>query len=338
MPEVSPEMAEKVLSADLRNVIKKVGDGVPLSPAEREMMERYLAASAEIEDLAKARSAALLRRWATGGKLSKDERKEVEAHFASEGKSGRAQRVASENYKDPYRVYAEKIWPGKNLDTSVRTLKRWVKVGKEVQDLPPFDTLSEMARWYERHFRSNNAPEYLRRFEDQAPADQGSADAPPPAADGSPGDDSSGATPMFIDLEAETTADDGLRKIRALANSTYEQLEEALKVGRTSLAKELRKEWQSLMATQRQWEKDIVKIQEGKGEVLRTRVVNSELVMIFTAISQSYYAGSIKLIDRLAPEMPANEKHALAIESRDGAFLHLKETRFEPAWTSARQS
>lgn len=335
MPEVSPEMAEKVLSADLRNVIKKVGDGVPLSPAEREMMERYLAASAEMEDLAKARSAALLRRWATGGKLSKDERKEVDAHFANEGKSGRAPRVTSENYEHPYRIYAEKIWPGKNIDTSVRTLKRWVKVGKEVQDLPPFDTLSEMARWYERHFRSNNAPEYLRRFEEAA-SPEPSKD-PPPAA-GEDKTDDAGGTPMFIDLDTETTADDGLRKIRALANSTYLQLEEALKVGRTSLAKELRKEWQSLMATQRQWEKDIVKIQEGKGEVLRTRVVNSELVMIFTAISQSYYAASIKLIQRLAPELPANEKHALAIESRDGAFLHLKETRFEPAWISARQS
>lgn len=336
MPEVSPEMAEKVLSADLRNVIKKVGDGVPLSPAEREMMERYLAASAEMEDLAKARSAALLRRWATGGKLSKDERKEVDAHFTSEGKAGRAPRLVSDRYEHPLRIYAEKIWPGKNIDTGVRTLKRWVKTGKAVQDLPPFDTLHELARWYERHHRANNAPEYLRRFEDQASADD--ADAPPPAGEASQGDESAGVSPMFIDLDAEVTADDGLRKIRALANSTYEQLEIELKRGRTAAAKELRKEWQSLMATQRQWEKDIVKIQEGKGEVLRTRVVNSELVMIFTAISQSYYAATIKLIQRLAPEMPANEQHGLAIESRDGAFLHLKETRFEPAWTSARQS
>jgi hypothetical protein len=99
MPEVSPEMAEKVLSADLRNVIKKVGDGVPLSPGEREMMERYLAASAEMEDLAKARSAALLRRWATGGKLSKLELKEIEAHFASEGTSPRpSPRIVSDRY------------------------------------------------------------------------------------------------------------------------------------------------------------------------------------------------------------------------------------------------
>lgn len=299
MPEVAPEMAEKV------------GNGVPLSPSEREMMERYLAERAGMEDLAK----------------------EVDEHCASAGQSGRTLRLASDKYKHPLRVYAAKIWPEKNVDTGVRTLKRWVKTGKGAQDLPPFDDLPSLARWYERHHRANNAPEYLRRFEE---ADD--SPPPPPVGPASAGDESAGASPIFIDLEAEVTADDGLRKIRALGNSIYEQLEIELRRGRTAAAKELRREWQSLMAIQRQWEKDIVKIQEGKGEVLRTRVVNSELVMIFTAISQSYYAATIKLIQRLAPEMPSNEQHVLAIESRDGAFLHLKDTRFEPAWISARQN
>lgn len=334
MPEVSPEMAEKVLSADLRNVIKKVGDGVPLSPGEREMMERYLAASSEMEDLAKARSAALLRRWATGGKLSKDERKEVDAHFADEGKGGATRKLVTDRYEHPLRIYAAKIWPDKNIETGVRNLKHWIKKGKEAQDLPPLDAPHELARWYERNHRANSAPASLLRFE-SAESDPG---PPHNAPDSPPGDREEVGTPQMIDLDSEFTADDSLRKVRALADSTYKQLEIELAKGRTASARELRKEWQSLIATQRQWEVAITKIQEGKGEVLRTRIVNSELVMIFTAISQCYYAGMIKVIKRLAPEMPAAEQHALAIESRDGAFQHLKDSRFEPAWTSAKQS
>jgi len=329
-------MAEKVLSADLRNVIKKVGDGVPLSPAEREMMERYLAASAEMEDLAKACSAALLRRWATGGKLSKAELKEVDAHFASEGKAG-GQRLVSDRYEHPLRVYAERIWPDEKVETGVRKLKRWVQKGKAAQDLPPFDAPQDLARWYERHHRANTAPAYLRRFEDSAPPSASGTASSPPAKDGQE-DEGPPLPPMLLGTGEEMDSDVGLRQARILVEATFKQMSLALEKRNMKEYNSLRREWQSFVGILRQWEKDMVKIQEGKGEVLRTRVVNTELVRIFTAISQCYYNGLLKIIRDLAPEMPGAEQHALAIERRDEAFLHLKESRFEPAWTSAKQS
>lgn len=329
MPEVSPEMAEKVLSADLRNVIKKVGDGVPLSPGEREMMERYLAASAEMEDLAKARSAALLRRWATGGKLSKLELKEIEVHFASEGASPRpSPRIVSDRYEHPLRIYAGKIWPDKDIETGVRTLKRWIKKGKDAQDLPPFDEIRDLARWYERHFRAASAPASLRRFEEEQP----SSPPPPSAQDKEENADSSPLPPMMLGSDVEMDSDVGLQQVKTLVDATFRQMRVALERNNQREYQSLRKEWQSLVGTLRQWEKDMVKIQEGKGEVLRTRVINSELVRIFTTLGQSFFNSLLKTIKDLAPAMPPDEQRALALAQRDLIFLHLKGSRFEKSW------
>lgn len=331
MPEISPEMAEKVLSADLRNVIKKVGDGVTLSPAEREMMERYLAASAEVEDLAKARLAAMLRRWATGSKFSKAEMKELEAHFAgSSGSPGKPKRLTAERYDRPLRFYAEQIWPGKEIDSGVRTLKRWVAKGKKAGDLPPFDDLPSLAGWYERHHRYATAPEELRRFEVR--------EAPPaptraPEEPSSEKDDDDRLPSMTLDLDGDFTADEGLRQIRALVKATYEQMEIALKSRQTTTYRSLRREWQALINTQRQWEKDILKIQEGKGEVLRTRVINSELVRIFTAAGQSFFNALMKTLQDHAPHLSPEDQRKIALRHRDDVFTHLRGTRFESAWT-----
>lgn len=330
MPEVSPEMAEKVMSADMRNIIKKVGDGSPLSPSEREIMGRYLAASAEVEDLARARIAALLRRWATGSKFSKSELKELEAHFAgNEDKPGRPARLTQERYDHPLRVYAERIWPDEKLESCVRTLKRWIRKGKKASDLPPFDDFPRLGAWYERHHRCKTAPDYLRRFETLAEKPAGAAPAAAPADSG----EADQLPAMTLDLDAEYASDTGLRQVRALVQATYEQMEKALRLGQSTQYRSLRREWQQLVTTQRQWEKDIIKIQEGRGEVLRTRVINSELVRIFTASGQSFFNALLKVLQDHAPHLTPEEQRRIALERRDSVFTHLRGTRFESTWT-----
>lgn len=329
MPEVSPEMAEKVMAADMRNIIKKVGDGSPLSPSERELMGRYLAASAEVEDLAKARIAALLRRWATGSKFSKSELKELEAHFSgTEAKPAKPSRLTHDRYDQPLRVYALKIWPDKDTVSSVRTLKRWIAKGKKTSDLPPFDDFPRLAAWYERHHRYAAAPDFLRRFETDE-------DTPPPST--SPreegGSEEEHLPSMTLNLDVEVNADTGLRQVRALVQATYDQMEKALKAGNSTQYRSLRREWQQLVTTQRQWEKDIVKIQEGRGEVLRTRIINSELVRIFTTSGQSFFNALLKVLQDHAPQLPPEEQRRIALEHRDAVFTHLRGTRFESTWT-----
>ena len=77
----------------------------------------------------------------------------------------------------------------------------------------------------------------------------------------------------------------------------------------------------------------MVKIQEGKGEVLRTRVINSELVRIFTTLGQSFFNALLKVIKDVAPTLPPEEQRALALAQRDAVFLHLRGSRFEKSWT-----
>lgn len=335
MPEISPEMAEKVLSADLRNVIKKVGDGAPLSTAEREMMQRYLASSAEVEDLAKARAASMLRRWATGSKFSKAELKELEAHFAGEVGGKKPTSLTADHYDHPLRVYAARIWPDKEVDSGVRTLKRWVKKGKTSHDFPPFDDLPRLAAWYERHHRYVQAPEELRRFE--AEAESEAPDPEIPEA-GEEGEEDDRLPAITLDINGEFTADEGLRQIRALVKATYKQMEIALERRQATTYRSLSREWKGLINTQRQWEKDILKIQEGKGEVLRTRVINSELVRIFTTTGQSFFNKLLKTLQQHAPHLSPEEQRRIALEGRDEVFTHLRGTRFESAWTPDSQS
>jgi hypothetical protein len=336
MPEVSPDLAEKVLSADLRNVIKKVGDGSALSPTEREMMERYLA-----EDLQKVRAAALLRRWATGGKLNKGEQQEIRAFVGSASPATETteapSRLRSDQYQQPLRVYANQIWPEKRTDNSVRTLKRWVALGREAdpQDFPPFDQPDQLAAWFERH-HTWKAPDDLKRFE--AGAETGKTAVPPVAE--SPGADPEEAAlppmpPMLLDLDADMTADVGLQQVKTLVQATFNQMQVALKRENMTAYNSLRREWQQLVGILRQWEKDIVKIQEGRGDVLRTRVINTELVRIFTTIGQSFFNSLLKVLDDHAPQLPADERRRIALDQRDLAFLHLKGSRFETAWTAS---
>lgn len=223
-------------------------------------------------------------------------------------------------YAQALRFYAEILWPGKDPESGVRTLKRWVKKGKASGDAPPFDDLPGIATWYERHHRYAVAPEELRRFEVQVGEKVEEEDAP------------AEMPVMTLNLDGDHTADEGLRQCRALVQATYEQMEVALKQRQTKAYQSLRREWQSLINTQRQWEKDILKIQEGKGEVLRTRVINSELVRIFTASAQSFFNATLKTLQDHAPHLPGDEQRRIALEKRDEVFTHLRGTRFDSAW------
>ena len=75
-----------------------------------------------------------------------------------------------------------------------------------------------------------------------------------------------------------------------------------------------------------------MKIQEGKGEVLRTRVVNSELVRIFTTLGQSFFNALDKVLLDHAPTISADVRRKVALEMRDNVFLHLRGSRFEKSW------
>lgn len=145
--EVPPELAGKVLAADIRNVVTKVSGGGNLTTAERELMERYLATEAAPDHLGKTRLASLLRRWALGQRLNKPELDEIGGLLPDARQH--ATLLTRESYLHPQAHY-EKVYgltPNRG-----RTIKRWIKTGRDRSppDLPPLDHPEQMAGWWSR--------------------------------------------------------------------------------------------------------------------------------------------------------------------------------------------
>jgi hypothetical protein len=324
MADLSPEIAGKVLGADLRNLVQKIGGGDTLSTAERELMERYLTLSTPPEELIKARRIALTRKWATGGKLSKEEQKEAGIPDPAPALS----RQTSDRYQKPLEHYA------KIYGRDKRNIKRWIKDGREAspQDFPPFDEPSAMAAWF-RRVKGQEPRENLTRFEredgDAEPAEKQSL-----IASGDDDDDDPSPLPA-MNLESVAggvSGDIALQQIQSLVQATFKQMQLALKAQRMKEYKTLFIEYKQLVQVQRSWEKDIVKIQEGRGEVLRTREVNTELVQIFTTLGHSFYNVLLKTIRQFSPQMPYTQQRTLAKSLVDGCYTHAKKTRWASAW------
>lgn len=334
MRAIPPDLASKVIGADLRNLVKKVSDGSVLTQGEREMMERATVEGVLPEALQKARAAALLRRFALGQNLSKDQKSELSQVLPVTKPV--AKRVTSETYLHKLKHYVSIL--GIEGKDPTKKLKRWIAAGraKTPPDLPPFDDPPQMADWWRRCMEIR-VPHYLLRFEqrgDTPPPQEHEAPPPPPAANGGkpPPPGEALGMPMMLDMGAEVSSDLGLQQIRALVVATFDQLQRCLASGHLSQANQYRREWQTLVGTLRQWEKDIVKIQEGKGEVMRTRIINTELVRIFNVMRQSFTNTMLDLCEQLAPQMPPQERRELVLKQRDKCFTHLKGTRFSQTY------
>lgn len=338
MSDAPKDLAEKVLGAELRNVVKKVGEGGTLTASEHERMQRSTMGDIQPEELHEKRVAALLRRFTLGQDLSKEQRREISGYLPV-GKPI-ARRLTSENYRYKLAHYVQVLGlEGKDPE---RKLKRWIAKGREKNptDFPPFDEPHLMAEWWRRNMEWR-VPLNIARLEQQQGDEQevtapgGPPAASPPGASSNPTTGSTGeqpGVPMMLDLGAEVASDMGLVQIRALVTATFDLLQRCLSQGLMTQANNYRREWQTLVGTLRQWEKDIVKIQEGKGEVLRTRVINTELVRIFTVIRQSFTNEMLALVEMLKPEMPPAERRELVLRRRDKCFVHLRATRFSSTY------
>lgn len=133
-------LAKKVTAADLRNTIKKVGDGGNLSPADRQMFIAFASAEDQAA-MREARTSALLRKWLSGGRLTKAEQAEI-AHLLPAA----ASRVVSDQYKRAPEDYG-------HIGIQRRTFFRWKGHGEmcpDGADLPPFDQPEMLESWYER--------------------------------------------------------------------------------------------------------------------------------------------------------------------------------------------
>lgn len=144
----------------------------------------------ELETMQDARTASLIRRWLAGKKLTDEEKIEVHQRadipldVLSAGPSSPGAREAVSKLKST-RKHAK--YPKKLPEYAAvfgqtdRTIKRWVKRGKETGELPPLDNPPHMAAWWRRNM-DNQVPDYLLGFVTTPDPLANSSDVRSPAA------------------------------------------------------------------------------------------------------------------------------------------------------------
>lgn len=193
--KLPPDLARKVLGADLRNIVKKAGEGATLSGPERKIVQEFLEEKSEPEELLAARRNALIARWASGGKLSATEFAEIEDHLPVEVRIENEEESAIfepvSELKPEIRSHGR--YPKKQAFyadfygyKSTKTIKRWIAKGRaaDSQDFPPLDSPELMPTWYRRHHKQK-VPENLIDRANQAEQENVS---PPDSAEETPKD------------------------------------------------------------------------------------------------------------------------------------------------------
>ena len=160
---ITPELAAKVLDADLRNIVKKVSDGGILSPSERQMLQN--AAFPESQAKAK-RAVALALKYSSGSRLTASELAEVrEMHPGFAPEAAPAPEPTPDDGRPPLDLTPEPApskgdgelskqqldkW-GAMYGVEHRQLRRWIDRGREKKDPCPLDDPSAMPRWVEKN-------------------------------------------------------------------------------------------------------------------------------------------------------------------------------------------
>lgn len=284
------------------------------------------------DELHQARRAALTRKWATGGKLTREEMEEAGLPDAAPS----LKQQTSGRYQHALAYYA------KLYDRDVKNIKRLIAKGRIAlpPDFPPLDQPAEMADWFRRNM-GQEPRQNLTKFECEADDEQldkvisqiKPSKAEKLASDEGDDDDPSPLPPMNIDGGGHAIGGDlALLQVQTLVQATFKQMQLALRHQRMKEYKTLFIEYKQLVQVQRSWEKDIIKIQEGRGEMLRTREVNTELVQIFTTLGHSFFNAFLKTIRQFAPTMSYTHQRTLAKSLTDGCYSHVKKTRWTSAW------
>lgn len=212
----------------------------------------------------------------------------------------------------------------------MRSVQAWLAKGRETGTAPPLGDPAALLLWLRSWSRRPPPAGVVAAAEGLPPALELAGVMPEPA----PEADAEAAgmvVPVIADQDAGV--DVGLRQAQALVAATWEELQAAIKGGRTSAAARLRREWREAVVTLRQWEKDITKLREERGSVLRSSRLAGEVSIILGVIAQSFAVALQDGIAAAAPGMQPDEVRRRALTLRDACFKHLRETRFATAWS-----
>lgn len=217
---------------------------------------------------------------------------------------------------------------GERYGASPRTVRSWVETGKEAEprDLPPLHHPPSMPGWFRAHY-AKRVPEGI----EAAAALYAEAQASGPREAG--GDaastaknflsDSGGGTggtssknkeapplgelidSIELELAPELEADTFVVQLRSVAQMAYGEYVKALREKRRTAAREWRKDWLDAVTKLRQWEKEILAIQQEKGFLVRRSELVGELAGIAGAIARNITKGFEGCVDDVLSRLPA---------------------------------
>lgn len=287
-----PDLARKVLGADLRNIVKKAGDGATLTSQERNLIREFLSEKIEPEELLATRRNSLLQMWAAGRKLSPDEFAEIADHLPAEA------RTPTKSAPDLVLEATPATVPGKYrhkiahyatfYEQSDRTIKRWIGSGRKKDDPTPLDDPILMPSWFPRHHK-HRVPEILLKraaearavAPDAVPAETTESEAPPPPRTYSPPSE----LPIGSGFEAE------LQRVRDEARKGAGILADAEKSGVHADIEAARRQYDRALKLLREYERDAPKILAGMGSLVDQSVVEALLLPKHAAIRADLEAG-----------------------------------------------
>lgn len=239
-PQVSPELAAKVLAASTRNAIKGVGEGGSLPAAQRKEMEGALTPELAIQ----RRSAALLAKFCAGGDLSPAQWEEIrQSHpgfaeqpappstesFALAIEPDRSVKLTKDAEARYEKLYGKK-W---------RQIRRWIDRGVEQGDPCPLHDPVAMPAWWSRNMKWRVPAEIEQAAVDANKSPQESPKNIPESEADSPQIPPSAPLGKPIDLESiDPEEGDRLRELKQIQSAKFTQLREALKRGEDCTAME----------------------------------------------------------------------------------------------------
>lgn len=337
--ELTPDLAEKVLSADQRNILRQVSEGRPLNTSQRQMVMGLAAVDAKPEELVKARVNALLKKWLDGGRLSRTEREEIAALFPdaafiiqgtadTEAPAPLTEKEVLERYK-----------------LSRPTFFRWKAHGASLPDgpdAPPWEDPAALVAWYERMrgrgIFKQKCPRALRdallavQQKPSAASSPTSAPAAPSPASKTTGSSNEEKAPP-APPRPSTGPRGFLAELEALQENTAalrEAYQKAEVDGELDLAKRLKSEYFETLETLRKYEKDKEQIATASGELLRKSDVEKDLAERIPSIVSSLEI----LIDRIDLQLASTPDRATRRTIwRNGlaeCFKSMRTSRFAP--------
>lgn len=341
MSAVPPDLAAKVEAANLRNHVKAVGEGATLAPATRQVFMTF-AAKGDPDAMRDARENALLQKWLTAGRLSKEERAEIEHILPSSSAQPVENRAPIPSLKS--NGYLRSADDYGHIGVARRTFFRWKSAGEtnpDGPDLPPFDEPHLIEAWYERMkargaFKHRFPKDVREAISEHLRGSPPKNASPAPAAgQNRPPEEASAPAKQ---VPSAFTADHGVAQGLKFEIEAEEKRVASLRVARDeayqrqqltegdSYDRRYREALDALSLIQQRY----LKIAAEEGSLIEASMVERALLPLLTTVVQS----GMLLYDKIGPKLRAVTDHAEGRRIWRTAWIEhcnsLREGRFAP--------